>query len=244
MGLRNVLVDSFSLLRDQPLLFLPKLVVTLIWSLYWIMLLKMVVNPASITLQSVALLLIALLVTLPVRIWVMNMYFFIVQQHEHDGIDMSRAARDGFYRIPAGLAAFLSILIVSTTALLPGALLTAYGIAVDSVMIAIIGFLIGIVTLLIVFAFAYFVPASVVIGDRSFFQNMRTGLQTSTQNRKTVFLVTIISFILLIVTLAMGGTLSDIGIAGFIVSRLIKSVLSVYNLIINPELLLDLRKDI
>jgi hypothetical protein len=244
MGLATVLIDSFSLLRDRPLLFLPKLAVTLIWSLYWIVLIKMVVDPVSMTLRSLTLLFSALLITLPFRIWVMNIYFFIVQQHEQDSIDMIQATRDGFYRVPAGLAAFTAVLIVSITALLPGAILTAHGIATQQMVTAGVGIILGLVTLLTVFAFAYFIPVSVVIGDSSFLQNIWKGLQTSTENRMTVFAITLLSFALLIVTVAMGGTLSSIGIAGFLISRLAKSVISVYTLIINPELLLELQDDI
>ncbi|MDY6778574.1 MAG: hypothetical protein SVU32_07955 [Candidatus Nanohaloarchaea archaeon] len=239
MALRRVLSDALTLLLEQPRIFLPRLIMTVLWSLFWIELIHGIKNPAALTVPQAQILLGFILLMTPLQIWVYNSYFIIVRQY-HDGhVSLIDAFRDGISRILEGLGAFLLGFTASLVLGLPGALLMAQGLVASNILLITVGVIeIGFALIATTILF-YFVPASVVLGENGFLHNLREGLQTGQQYRREVTLLTLLTFGLLLLTTVLEGRLKTIGTIGFILGRALSAIISVYLLIVNPKMFLQ-----
>lgn len=240
MRFRTVLVESFRMLRDDPRIFIPRLAMTLIWSVFWLYLVYLFDSSTTVTTDHIVYPAIFVFIMTPVELWVYNAYFFMVkQQHEHDDIQMQDAFQRGLFRLPQSITMFCLLGTMAAILGTPGAILFLYGLSMNLLAFQLVGLVISITAVLGVMLTAYFTPISVVLGEQSFFQNVKNGLTTSRDARHSVYLITLFSFTVLLLAGVARGSLQQIGIAGFLVGRLLASVESVYLLIVNPELFLQ-----
>lgn len=239
MSLRTVLVDAFALLRSNPLLFVPRLALMAASSVLWIFLVGEirtvpVVDPGALLVIAG----LAVLLT-PLQVWTYNAYFILVDRHNASLQDIVAAYRAGLDRLPQGIAAVMVPVFLVGVLSLPGAFLFAYGFVQDAALIQVYGALLVIAVIALVAIAFYFVPVAVVLGEDAFTTNFRKGMAAAREQPRAVAAITIASFVLLLSTLFVEGTLKQAGLAGFIIGRGISTVVSVYLLIVNPELYLD-----
>jgi len=234
-----VLRDAFAMLRDQPLLFLPRIAMTVVTSALWIMLLGAVGQPVPAALDTLLRVAALSLVVLPLQTWVYNGYFFVVARDARTPREIANAFRAGLGRLLPGVAAVVAVVMAGTVAALPGAFAASYGVVAASPLLQAAGAALAVAALLAATVLLYFVPVAVVLGDGGFVASLRRGVATSRQRRGTVTAITLLSFGVLAATLAVEGTLRDLGLAGFVVGRLLSAVASVYLIVVNPELYLD-----
>lgn len=241
MELVHVLRDAFELLREKPILFVPRLILTGIWSIVWLELADMLGGGLPTMHDALGILVFSLALA-PIQIWVYNSYIVMVKQHRNEGIDMRSGFKAGFHRLPEGIAAYFLTALVLAVALLPGIILVTFGIVQMHLGYLAFGSLLLITTFVAVSTAFYFTPAVVVLGEESFMQNVRNSLHISQSTRTDVLGIVLFTFALLIATTATRGAFETIGLAGFLFGRFISATVSLYLLIVNPEFLLELQE--
>lgn len=239
MTLRTVLQDAFELLRERPLLFVPRLVMTGLWSVFWVMLFDQLQMLPMFSLERLLMLAVFAVVATPAQVIVFNMYFIVVQQYEDGYIDLIEALKKGSYRLPQGMAAFGVIGLVIAVLAIPGILIAMYGLFAQILVLAVLGVLLSGLATMSGLVLTYFAPVSAVIGEKSWWKNIRNGITASRNDRRAVTLITLFSFGTLIITSLLQGVLEQIGIVGFFLGRGIGAVIGVYLLLVNPERYLD-----
>lgn len=230
--LRQTFRDAFQLLRGRPLLFLPRLILTLASSALWILLADAVRNPFAASRTDLLVVAAGFLLLLPVQVWVYNAYFFIVKQ---EGWSLREAFRAGIGRVPHGIAAVLLPVVATLLLTVPGVLLIVSGIYRGVMWHVAVGAAYAVLALIVVAIRFYFVPVAAVLGTASFRENVRAGLDAAHKHRTEVTALTLFSFLLLATTVVLEGGLRQAGLIGFVAARLISAVISVYVLVLNPE---------
>lgn len=243
MTLQSVLTNAFSMMREHPRIFLPRLIMTAVWSIFWIAIVGLLQNPLSATLQDIFLLSIVATILTPLQIWVFNTYVVIVKQHNSDTIRLRTAFHDGMKKLPQGIAVFALLGTMMLVFGTPGAILFMYGTMQASLWLQAIGVLVSGGAVIGVVLLTYFAPVSAIIGEKSFFQNVKDGISTSREERQHVFFLTLLSFTSLLFTQTLQGGLEYLGLIGFFGGRFIAAIISVYVLIVNPELFLRAQKE-
>lgn len=238
MDLRGILISSLRMLRERPVLFLPKIVDAIIWSAFWLTAAQGITDPTSLTPQRLQFMGLFLLAMIPIQVWIYNSYFIIVRQYHSGEIDMIAAFREGMEKLPEGLGAFLIPLVIGTVLAVPGTVILTSGIIAGDLLIQALGaVLAGIAVLGTGIAF-YLSPVSVVLGEGSFRSEFTRGFHSSQAHRREVTLIAIVSTLLLAATTVLEGRLEQIGTIGFVLGRIGGSVINLYLLLVNPTLLL------
>ncbi|MDY6770884.1 MAG: hypothetical protein SV186_02905 [Candidatus Nanohaloarchaea archaeon] len=243
MEFRTVLRSAFQLLRDRPLLFLPKLLMTAVWSLFWIQLIQGVTQPIAMQPAQARRLLGYMLLLVPVQILVYNAYFIIVRQYNTDTVDIWSAFRQGLGKLPQGLGAFFIPFIVGSLVAVPGSSLFILGQLNGNLLYQAAGLVLASAGLLVVTILFYFTPVSVVLGDSGFIEEFKRGYRQSRHHLRPVTGIALLSFVLLAVTTLLEGGLQRIGFIGFVLGRLVSSVINLYVLLVNPSMLLELEEN-
>lgn len=243
MSLQQVLVNAFTLLRQHPRVFIPRLVMTLVWSVFWVVIIGLLENPANATFRELGIVSLFFLMMLPFQIWVYNAYFLMVKQYREDDFALVAAFKQAIWKLPHGMAAFALIVATAIALSLPGITALIYGTVTRLPFMQALGVLMIIVAVVGVLIFSFFAPASVVLGEQSFAQNLKNGVLAAHRERREVVLITVVSFGLLFLTQLAHSRLAFLGIVGFVLGRLIAAVVSVYFLLVNPELFLHATAD-
>jgi hypothetical protein len=239
MTLKTVLEDAFVLLRQHPRIFLPRLVMTLVWSAFWIVIIRLVQNPLAITFRELAAITLLFLIMLPFQIWVYNAYFILVKQHKEGDFRLVDSFKQGLRKLPEGIAAFALILAAAIAVSLPGIVSFAFGTVRHIPFLQALGVLLMVSGVLAVLVLSFFTPAAVVIGEQTFMDNLERGVMAAHNERREVIIITVLSFVILVLTQFVHSSLATLGVIGFIVGRLVAAVVSVYFLLVNPELFLQ-----
>lgn len=232
--------EAFDLLRDRPLLFLPRLVVLTIMSLVWLWFASLIQNPTALVIGDLYQMLAILVLMAPIQLLMYNFYFIVVDQNQDDAIDLREAFKRGVHRLPrAGIVFGLAVAIMTVVST-PGILMVVYGWQTQFLWYVAIGLIGSMVVMLGIATLFYFTPVTVVISDQPFTQAFKTGMHRSVSNRGIVLAITLISFILLSIGTVAEGSLGTIGLIGFVGVRLVNGVISVYLLLVNPALFYEL----
>lgn len=239
MALRSVLRDSFTLLREEPVVFLPKLVSSLVGAIFWLYLLAGLTDPTQVSPERVRNLLIYTSVLIPFDTWIYNSYFIIVRQHQAGEVRMLEALKDGFRRLPQGLVALVVPLVLSTLVALPGIIGISVGLVTGNGLLLAGGLAWATLTTIVTTVVFYFSPAAVVLGD-SLVSDFREGISRSLGARREVLAMTLLSVGLLAVAFLAEGALGRLGQIGFVLGRMASGVVTVYLIVVNPELFLSL----
>ncbi len=218
---------------------LPRIVMSLIWSIFWIGAVSLLQNPAQVTLNQFLTVTTVYLILTPIQIWVYNGYFIMVQQFNEEQLDLRAASKSGFRKIPQGLAAFLLIAATATAAGLPGLIIMMYGTVLQHLLLQVVGGILVLGAVITVIILSFFAPASVVIGHQSFVQNVKHGVYAAHRKRSAVTLITAFSFATLLLTQFLHSGLEYVGMIGFVIGRLVAAVIGVYILVVNPKLFLQ-----
>lgn len=242
MRLRTILIEAFEMLRERPVLFLPRIVSSLVWSGFWVWLVGAVQYPFVLDPALFQRVVVFLVIMAPLQVWVYNAYFVVVEQYREGTVSIMDALREGLVRLPQGLAALFIPAVVVGVGAVPGIYLAAAGVATGDIVLQLAGVVFALTVLILTGIYFYFTPVAVVLGDDSFRANFRDGLDASRENRRLVVGVTVLSIIVLALTTALEGGARAAGIAGFVLARLVHAVISVYLLVVNPEFYLSVEE--
>lgn len=234
------LTEAFALLRDRPLLFLPRLIVLTVMSGIWLWIASLFQTPQTLVIGDLYRIMAVLLLMVPIQLIVYNFYFVVVDQHNRDTIDIWEALTEAVDKLPRAGIVFGLAVTVMTLVSLPALLLIVIGYQQGATSYMLLGGIGSGIAMIVIAVLFYFTPVTVVIQDEPFMKAFRAGMDRSMSNSLPVFLITILSLVLLGIGMLMEGNLETIGMVGFVLARLVNGVVSVYLLVVNPALFYEL----
>lgn len=238
MAFGTVMLRAFRLVRQHPLVFLPRIAMTTVWSIYWVYIIRLLLNPATVTLRDITIVSAVTVVLSTLQIWLYTTYFLIAKQYEHDDLRLADAFREAAAKLPRSIAVFGLLGTVCLMLGTPGAVMYMYGQEMGYNLFQIGGIVWSLAAVFGVMVTAYFAPVAVVLGEYSFVKNLRNGIQASREDRREVVLATAFAFGALLFTSVLRGEFWELGILGFFLGRVVAAVTETYLLLINPELFL------
>ena len=230
-SLSEVLRSSVEMLKRRPILFAPKLASSAIGAVWFIAFLEQYGS------------LVHYLVSLPILMFMSVFVSALVSAmvkgigEENDRV-LSYALSE--IRSRVWVLASTSIVLMLATFLisLPMSLGLFMYLSGGAMIFLISGFLITIVLSLALAFSIYFLPAT-LISSNSMKRAFSRSFSSSRSNRGDVVKLTLLSFLLLGIASASPGIGRTIGYIGFVLGRLISSVVSTYLYVVSPKYYFD-----
>lgn len=226
-SLSEVLHSSLEMLQKRPILFLPKLVTSMLGAVWFIGFIESYGSN------------IHYLVSMPFLIF-MSVFVSALVSSMVKGINngennlLKFALHDLRPRLVVLFTSAMILLVVTFLISLPISLGLFFYLLTGSLLYLASG---GIITLLLSFLLAYkiyFLPATLV-STESTVNAFKQSFSSSKSNRSDVVKLTVFSFILLVLASASSGIGETLGYLGFIVGRLLSSIVSTYLYVISPS---------
>ncbi len=226
----NVLAESFQLLMDRPVLFVPKIVSALIGA-FWIVGLVEFFFSGQGSLYFYA-------VTAPF-ISVSGLFAAVMLAVMVKKEDSGNILKEGFLGALSkwkGIAVSTAFLVLmSFLVFIPVSIGLAYFLLVGSISWLVAGFFLTMALLVIMTFLVYFFPISLVEKE-SVIRGFRDSAQTSVGNSKEVMALTFFSFVVLILaSLASNQEFRALGFASFIIMRVISGIITTYVFVVSPK---------
>lgn len=229
------MTGSLRALREEPVIFAPKLASTFLGALWFVFLLDAVktsqISPSLLPLalgSTVALLFVGLFASVLVSA-------MVDLKDRYSGIELLKrsviGSRDKM--LDLAVAVFLIVSVMFLSYLVSGIGLLAYYLY-GSVLFLASGVLLS---LLIVFGmsyYLYFLPVS-LFQKKSWKAALKDSSKVSSSNRRDVVLLMLFSLVLLAPAVYFTGRLETLGYAGFVASRMISGIVNTYVFVLSPE---------
>lgn len=227
--LGRVLAESFQLLIKEPRLFLPRLLSTLISSVW---LLAFAAGELKYAHAVASLPVIGLM-----GVFVSVMVAAMVKHRDEDRL-LQLSFKETLGNWKPVLAATGFFLFAGFVIAVPvSAGLYAYLTTMNPVPLA-AGAAVSVLGLLLLSFASYFLPIG-MYEEKDFLKGFRASAATSTGNALDVSALTLFSFTMLGVAAFAGSTLEVLGAAGFLAGRLVSAVVSTYIFVVSPSYYLD-----
>lgn len=235
MKLKRLLIESARELRRRPSFFLPKLLTSLIGSLWILGIFSSIGDPLTPNpdLESLYI----GLMSFPLVFFLGLLSPVIVAEMVKNKHNVLESTKRCLKHTPKLLMACIILIIGFTVAIIPAYLGALYFILSDSIILLCIGLIISFVAILIITYGVYFLPVTLL--DNSSMGSIRESLDASKNNRKEVTFLVILSFALLGVASLSSGAARALGITGFILGRMISASITTYTLIVSPKMYLE-----
>lgn len=223
----EILKNSFLLLWRRPSIFIPKIFSSAVGAIWFIGFLENI-GPKWVYIISYP-----VMVVMAVAVSVL-VSAFVKQDTEKRDISFRRGLNKLWKsKFQVLITSFILTLVVFAISL-PFALGFASYILFRSYIPFIIGFLITIVFTLIFAIAIYFLPAALV-SESSSIKSFKQSIGSANENRRHVLILTVFSFLLLLVASVSTGRTRNVGYAGFIIGRLLSAVFSTYIYVVSPK---------
>lgn len=224
-----VLIQSLKLLRQEPRLFLPKLVSTFLSSIVF---LGFVSGWISVV-QMLALLPFSAFISVFVSLMVASM----VRDRGSE-----KLLRNGFYdALDSWKSVFLTSLafmIASFVVAMPAAVGIAFYLTSGSFQILLVGSLLTLGLVVALGYVSYFLPIT-LLETKSFLSGFSGSLRSSQENSKTVLVLVVFSLALFGLAVYSSSYLEALGYVGFVVGRLLATTVNTYLFVISPSYYLE-----
>jgi hypothetical protein len=221
----NILVESFRLLYERPVIFIPKFVSTILGAVWTVGLLESYGNMTWY------------LVSFPFLAFI-SMFISVMIAGMVENQDSRDVLRKGFKRarsrVRTVLTGTLMVMFFSFMISLPLSLGLAYYYMTGTVAALLFG---GLTTLAMVFAFSfigYFLPIGMLDRD-SALKGLLSSKNTAFENPSQVTALTLLSFALLALAFVSQGALETLGYLGFVIGRLMSAVVTTYVFVVSPN---------
>lgn len=234
MEFRQILVESFRMLLDQPKMFVPRLVSTSI-STAWIL-----SFPGLYSGQISAIELSTLLyyvASMPL-IALLGVFVSVMLAEMVAGKPLlKKSFMKTLGRWKTLLAVSAAIIFATVIFYLPTALGLVAAFMTGQILFTGIGAAVSL-ALLLGFSFAiFFLPISIT-EDNGLIKSFSNSLNASRENSREVSVLMLFSLALLGVAFSMQGPLQSIGIIGFVASRFTSAVTTTYLFVVSPNMYL------
>lgn len=230
MTLQNLIRESAEELGDRPSLFTPKIFTSIIGSL-WMLFLLGAMESMNMSQMLTGLALFPLIFFLGVLSPV------IVAEMIKNSYGLKKAVKETFSYIPKLLLTTLILIITLTSALLPAYAGLGIYLVTGNILLLVVGLPFTLITAGILLYGIYFLP--ITLTENSAFNSFRESFKASGENRREVTVLLIFSFVLLGVAGATTGVLEILGAAGFVLGRVLSSIISTYTVTLSPKYYLE-----
>lgn len=234
MGLREVLVESFRMLLDQPKMFAPRLISTGI-STAWILSFPGLYTGeiSSVNLST----LIYYLASMPFIVLLGVFVSVMLAEMVADRPLLKKSFLKTLHRWKTILAVSTALTMSTVIFYLPTAAGLYVTFATGQMLFTLAG---AIVSLVLIFGFSFaifFLPISIT-ESKGLSESFLKSFKASRQKSKEVTVLMLFSLALLGVAFSMQGVLQGLGIAGFILSRFTSAVTTTYLFVVSPKMYL------
>ncbi|MBC5793373.1 MAG: hypothetical protein H8Z69_05060 [Nanohaloarchaea archaeon] len=231
----EVLKKSLKNLAGQPKLFLPRIVSSLISSAFLILVLNDYTSGNQLSTSAVTASFGGMYLLSIISLFVWLMLVSMVKNNSGLKKGFSEAA----HNIGKLLKAATALLLIGVLIALPSSI----GIVFYSQGIIWAGIVGPAITLVLMFFLSYtsyFVPVT-LLDTEGVLKSWKKSYAGSKEKRTAVISLTVLSFILLGVSLWFSSStvVKSFGQAGFIIGRILSSVVTTYLMVLSPELYLD-----
>lgn len=228
---RNVLVESFRLLLDQPRLFVPKIFSTLTASLFLVYLIS---SPSAISRMN----------PFNAMVLILGSLFMLSLLGVCSSMMLSAMVKStdpSLYRsFIEVMNRYSNVLKASAVTIITGLFISVvftFGywlyLVTGSITYLILAGVFFLFAVLAVSYLGYFLPVTLVV-DSSFRGALGSSVESSNRNRKVVVSLLLFSLLLIALAFSSAGYLEKLGYAGFIAGRLISSVVNTYIFTVSP----------
>jgi len=225
----EILTESFEMLFERPVLFVPRLFSTVISSL-------LIIGWFSNTVTTLHFLIAFPLIAIIGAFTPVMVSSMVEKDEEEDLLRRGFKESLGLWKQVLGLTGLTVFLAFLNSLPLSIGLMATF--ATGNIAFVIIGGLISLLILLAISFGLYFVPIS-LIKDRTLFEGMQNAFNTSNQNKKEVVTLTLFSLGVLLASSTVTGELRDIGFTVFFLGRIVSAVVGTYLLVISPQFYLS-----
>lgn len=243
----KVIKESFRFLIKNPLFFLPRLFITVLWNLVYLELFHGIYNFSSTLnpeeLRDVLWKITPLsIIFSQIAIITSSMYPTLTRDFRETGkFDMIKALKIAVMKYPRIFIVYTIPTIIFAVLSLPIIILISFGILTSSSPLIIAGIASIIAIMIITVILFYFTPSHVVIENISSFKSLLLGMKLSRKYLKEVTLLTLFSFLILFISFFLHGNLKIYGITGFWISRIVSTITGTYLFVMNADLYLEVR---
>ena len=225
MELTEILVDSFRMLIDRPILFVPRLFSSALSSLLLVLFVARYIGVTELLVAFPAVAVIGAFTPVVVA--------SMVEKEERENL-LRKGIKDALKLWKPVIGFTLITIILAFIASLPLSLGMTATLLTANYLYLLTGLIVSLLILVAMSYAFYFVPISLVEEDE-LFNGMKKAFKTSNQNSKEVIMLTLFSFAVLISASLTTGVLRDIGLTVFFLGRLGSSIVSTYLLVISPN---------
>lgn len=226
----GILKESFQMLKNSPEMFLPKIISSILGSLWFVGFLAEIGPIYLYALTAPIIGFLGFFVTVMLASMVKN-------RGKSNKIKASLYETASIWKEIS--LSIIGILVLMLLVQIPAILGITYFIINGSFLILIFSVLVSVVLFFGVVFLGFFFPIS-LIDQRGISQSLKDSANLSLSNKKEVTGITILAFILLGLAGLANSTLGQaLGFAGFIVFRLISAVISTYIYVVSPTYYLE-----
>ncbi|MFH1544603.1 MAG: hypothetical protein ABIE23_00715 [archaeon] len=262
------MIDSFKALKDNPKLFLPKIFLALVWSVFLIytgtlFIQLMEIREINLTtgnhaliqaslaslLQGLAVLLVLTIIFFLIDTIINASYPFMVKSYyRRERISFSESISMVLKNFSSIVLPIILAFLLSLAVLIPFILLFVFFFISQNALPAMISLLLLIIAAFITSVLVFFIYPVSALEKKGIGSIMHT-IRIGRKHAKPVSLGVLIVFALSLTTLAIGflgesiGLSSLIGFALFILLRIIVALISTYQMVLNPVLYLEYEKE-
>lgn len=233
MTLIELVKESALELKERPTMFLPKIITSLISSIWMILLLH---SAETMNFQYMYLGLFLFIPVFFLGVWSPVIVAEMIKKNS----SLLNSVKSTFSYLPKLVAVSIMLLVGMTTSLLPFYLGAGLHILTGSFVGLIIGSLISLMAVITFVYGIYFLP--IALTENETVKSFKKSFKASGTNKKEVTILLLFSFTVLGIAAASSGVLRGLGIAGFIIGRAFSSIVSTYTVIISPKYYLQNEK--
>ncbi len=226
MTLQNLIKESAEELKRRPSLFAPKILTSIIGSI-WMLFLLAALETMNMTQMILGLAFFPLIFFLGVLSPV------IVAEMIKNNYGLKKGVKEALNYIPRLLLTSLLLIITLTSALLPAYAGLGIYLVTGNTLLLIIGLPVTLIAAGTLIYGIYFLP--ITLTENSAVNSFRESFKASGENKREVSALVIFSFILLGIAAATTGALELLGAAGFILGRIVSSIVSTYTVTLSPK---------
>jgi len=223
----KTIFESIELVKNRPRLFLPRIFSSLISSTWFVSFLAGYITLSQFTVFLPFMLFLSIFVTLIIASMVRD---------EKKGL--YQGVRESLNNWKKTFYITLIIMFSTLVALTMPLIGVSFYIIYNSVLVLIFSLLVTLVFLIIFVFSSYFLPVAILENDavRDIFSD---SFRTSESNPREVSLLTMFSFVLLAVAVTSTGYLETLGYIGFVLGRVMSSIVTTYVLVVSPKYYLE-----
>ena len=230
MKLQNLIKESADELRERPSLFLPKILTSVIGSV-WILYLLNGMEAMNLSQMITGLAFFPLVFFLGVFSPVM------VAEMIKNNYNLKQGLLKTFDKSLRLLITSVLLFVAMTIALLPAYIGLGISLLYGNHILLIIGVPITLIISGILIYGIYFLP--ITLTENSSVDSFKESFKASGESKKEVTVLVLFSFALLAITYRTTGALEVLGTIGFIVGRAISSIVSTYTVTLSPKYYLN-----